>query len=143
MSDDALRLGLSQLIDGLERLDELTCFVEGVSSEWRRDGVGSRKDWEKETSWYASTPLVDRGEEIRNSYTASNAEGKVTEIGTLSRAELEAAVRESWESLVRFQRAATLIARDATRIIDGEWLQDEGNKPEIETTPAPSRRRSP
>jgi hypothetical protein len=143
-SDDQLRLGLMQLVDCLERMDELSYLVRHVSETWRKDKEEPEAEWEKVAAAYISTPLVAPSipETPWINYQVADLQEKQCTIENLPRADLEAAIRVEWNALKRFHVAAKLLSRDASRIMSGEWIQDEGEKPEPEhVSPSPRRRR--
>ena len=140
-SDDQVKLCLAQLIDGLERLDELGFLVELASTDWRKPQSMENSEWEDHTSRYTSTSAVPpSGQTPWDGYQVSSKEGATVQIDELDRSGLDLALRQSWNSLDRFSVAAKLLSRDASRILGGEWIQDEGNKPEPTAKPSRSAR---
>lgn len=146
LSDDQLRLGLMQIVDGLERMDELSELISEASTEWRKETPSNDKEWQAYAATYNSTSLAPPQNQDApwTGYQMSDGEGKLKGIEDLSRPDLENAIRTSWTSLKRFHEIATVFSREASRLMDGEWIQDEMNKPVPEKVKAaPSRRRSP
>lgn len=146
LSDDQLRLGLMQIVDGLERMDELAEFVGEASTDWRKEAPSTDKEWTEYSGRYSSTPLtIPQNQDAPwTGYQISDGEGKLKGIEELNRRDLENAIRSTWNSLKRFHEIATLFSREASRLMDGEWIQGECDKPEPEEVKAaPSRRRSP
>lgn len=141
-SDDQLRACLGQLIDGLERLDELSGGVGFVSDSWRR-GKLNDKDWKREVSrTLHTTPLVvfDPGKEPWHRSQWQDTSGKDCEVRNMTREDLEQGIRQAWEFSRRFAKMFNAGARAARQVMAGEYLQAESDKPEPEVPPTPSRR---
>lgn len=141
-SDDQLRLCLAQLIDGLERMDELADGVDFVEKGWRGGGLDVQ-GWKREVDRkLRTTPMVQpTGESPWMNFQWENSAGKDCLIQDMSRQDLEMGISHAWEHSRRFARMFNAASREANRLMAGEHLQAEWDKPEIQEAVAPPRRR--
>lgn len=141
-SDDQLRASMGQLIDCLERLDELSGGVGFVSDAWRK-GRLNEAAWKREVSnTLHTTPLVvsPPGQEPWHRSQWQDVNGKDCEVDNMSREDLELGIRQAWDFSRKFARMFNAGARAARQVMAGEYLQAESDKPEPEEAPAPTRR---
>lgn len=130
-SDTQLRHALGQLIDGLERMDDLATGVEFISGDWRK-GLASKSDWKSYADWALKpTPLMDRGAEPWEGAQWCDLEGRDKLVSNLDRAELEAGIKDAWEFTRRFNKMFAFAIRESRRLMEGEYLQSEDDKPQI------------
>lgn len=147
---DTLRLALSQLIDGLERLSEIGIWI-GQANNWRGK-PSSRQAWETTMHGHGgilnSTPLQD--------FTGGAADGignvgwgqDAVSVAQMNRADTEAAIRLCFDYAERYQRLAQALESQSRLFLGAQLLQMEGEKdhgpePEVDPAPAPRKRKGP
>ena len=139
ISTDDLRLGLVQLIDGLERMDELAYSSHLLAGNWRDGRQESRKQWDKEMlgaeGLLVTTDLEDLGHpgHAFGGCQWVGAERDTLTVSEMGRPDLRKAILESFDVLERFQILAEATAKDATRVMQGLWVQSEGEKAILRT----------
>lgn len=140
-SDDQLRLCLAQMIDGLERMDELADGVDFVEQTWRKADLDT-DGWKREVSRkLRPTPLTPPvSDSPWENFQWQTVSGRDCMVQHMTRPDLEMGISQAWEHSRRFARMFNAASREANRLMCGEHLQAEWDKPEQEAAPSPSRR---
>ena len=133
ISTDDLRLGLIQLIDGLERMGELLYASNQVDNNWRDGRSTTRKAWDKEMQDEDGLLVTTQVENFAQAGDLlSSAQwmegGKPVIVSDMGRDELRKAILESFDALDRFRLLSEAVAKDASRVLSGLWVQSEGDK---------------
>jgi len=145
---ETLRLALSQLIDGLERLEEIGSWI-AQASDWRKQ-PSSRKAWENTMHGHGgilnTTPLQD--------FTGGATDGigevgwgrSAASVAQMNRKDTEEAIRICFDYAQRYQQLAHTLEIQSHLFQNAQLLQMEGNKehgpePAIDPAPAPAPRK--
>mgnify|MGYP000396026177 CR=1 FL=1 len=146
LSIDTLRLALSQLIDGLERLEEVGQWIT-QAGDWHAE-LSSRKAWDN--------TMFGHGGVLQTTERQDFSEGDPAGIGSvqwgaaghqvsqLPRKDVEAAIRSCFDYADRYRRLGETLAADSARFLAGVALQSEGLKDHgPDPDAAPRKRPSP
>ncbi len=149
VSIDTLRLALSQLVDGLERLGELGEWIERAD-DWRRE-IAPRRRWERTMYGHAgvleSSPLQDLSDGDAKGIGDVRWGTMGHPVSQMRRKEVEAAIRDSFDAFDRYRRLAQALVNDSTQLLAGQRVQAECDKEHgpdpADVSPPTSKRRGP
>lgn len=143
---DTLRLALSQLIDGLERLEEVGSWI-AQASDWKTE-PSSRKAWENTMFGHGgmleTTPLQDFSD--GDPTGIGHVQWGPAKVGEMARKDVESAIRLCFDYADRYRQMAQVLATQGQLFLAGQALQSEGLKihgPTPQISPAPHKRKGP